>query len=76
MASRPPEPPEDVARARWVVINIVRVAGVVMVIVGILGVEGYFAYPDIAAYVLIAAGVFDIFVVPLLLARKWRSPPE
>jgi len=65
---------EDVARARWMVINVVRLAGVVMVVVGILGVEQVFEYPPIAGYILIGAGLLDIFLVPLLLARKWRTP--
>jgi hypothetical protein len=67
---------EDVARGRWMVINVVRIAGVVMVMVGILGLQGVFEYPAIAGYVLVAVGLFDIFAVPLILARKWRSPLE
>ncbi len=76
MASRPPDQPDDVARNRWMVINAVRVAGVAMVLVGILGARGVFEYPIAAAYVLIVVGLFDIFAVPLILARKWRSPSE
>jgi hypothetical protein len=34
------------------------------------------AIPSIAAYALIAIGLLDIFLVPLFLARKWRSPLE
>jgi len=67
---------EDVARGRWMAINAVRVAGVVMVLVGILGLEGVFEYPAIAGYILVAVGVIDIFFVPLVMARKWRSPLE
>ena len=67
---------EDVARGRWMAINAVRVAGVVMVLVGILGLEGVFEYPAIAGYILVAVCVIDIFFVPLVMARKWRSPLE
>jgi hypothetical protein len=69
-------PGDEVARNRWMVINAVRIAGVAMVLVGILGVRGVIAYPAVAGYVLIVAGLFDIFAVPLILARKWRSPPQ
>jgi len=67
---------EDVARGRWLAINAVRLGGVVMVIVGLLGLRGYFEYPEIAGYILVVVGLLDVFLVPLLLARKWRSPLE
>ena len=67
---------DDVARGRWMVINITRLAGVVMVVVGILGVSDVFEYPAIAGYILIAVGLLDVFLVPQVLARKWRSPLE
>jgi len=67
---------EDVARGRWLALNAVRLAGVAMVLVGILGLQGVFAFPDIAGYVLVGVGLIDIFVIPQVLARKWRSPLE
>jgi hypothetical protein len=72
------QPPvsEDVARARWLTIGVTRLAGVAMVLVGILGLRDVFEYPDAAGYLLVAVGLLDIFLVPLLLARKWRSPRE
>ena len=72
------EPPvsEDVARSRFLVINVLRLGGVAMVIVGILIAERMFDLPIVAGYILIGAGVIDIFLVPQMLARKWRSPLE
>lgn len=67
---------EDVARARWMAINAVRIAGVAMVVVGILGLQDVLEYPDIAGYVLVGVGLLDIFLVPQVMARKWRSPRE
>ena len=67
---------EDVARGRWMAINAVRVAGVAMVLIGILGLQGIFELPDVAGYLLVGIGLFDIFAVPLIMARKWRSPLE
>ena len=67
---------DDVARGRWLVINITRLAGVAMVVIGILGVADVFEYPAFAGYVLIAVGLLDVFLVPQVLARKWRSPLE
>lgn len=67
---------DDVARARWLAINAVRIAGVAMVMVGILGLRGRLEYPEIAGWILVGAGLLDIFLVPRVMARKWRSPPE
>ena len=67
---------DDVARGRWLAITATRIAGVVMVVIGIFGLQGVFEFPAVASYILIAAGLFDIFVIPQILARKWRSPRE
>lgn len=75
MASRPPEDDTD-ARVRWMVINATRLVGVAIVLVGILGLRGRIPMPDVAGYVFIAFGLFDVFAVPQILARKWRTPSE
>ena len=67
---------EETARTRWLAINGVRVAGVALVLVGILGLRGVFEYPAGAGWVLLVVGLLDIFLVPQVLARKWRTPPE
>lgn len=83
MASRPPEngppanPPSDaLARNRWLVINLQRVIGVGMILFGILVVRGIVDLPQVAAYVFIAVGLIDVFLVPTILARRWRSPRQ
>jgi hypothetical protein len=84
MASRPPESrapvPDEVAKARWVTIQAARILGVALVVLGILLVRDVV---DIAGetnhligYVFIAVGLADAFVMPQVLARKWRTPPE
>ena len=71
-----PEPVSDeAARNRWLVISALRVAGVAMVVVGLLIVRQVIPEPAWAGYTILAVGLADVFFVPLLLARKWRSPP-
>ena len=65
---------DEVARNRWMVISAVRVAGVVMVLVGLLILQQVIPEPAWAGYTILAVGLADVFLVPLLLARKWRSP--
>ena len=67
---------EDVARGRWLMISLHRILGAALVIAGILAVEGVIGFGDVAGYVLIAVGLVDVFLVPRLLARLWRSPLE
>jgi len=66
----------EAARNRWLAINAVRVAGVAMVLVGLLVVREVIPEPAWAGYTILAVGLADVFLVPLLLARKWRTPPE
>ena len=65
---------EDQARSRFFVIGMLRLVGVFMVLAGILMLRGIVP-GDWAGYVLIAVGLVDTFVVPQILARKWRTPP-
>lgn len=70
----------DPAAARWAVIQVVRLVGVATVLVGVLHQAGRIAIlegiPAWFGYVLIAVGVVEVFYMPLLLARRWRTPPE
>ena len=62
----------DPAAARWAVIQFVRLAGVALVLVGLLVIERrlFTSLPAEAGYVLVAAGLIDTLVAPLLLARR------
>jgi hypothetical protein len=77
MASRPPD---DDARNRWMVIQVMRTVGFGLVILGILMTQGAVDiagdYNAWAGYGLIAVGLVDGFLMPQVLARKWRSPRQ
>ena len=79
MASRPPEEPEQQARQRWMVIQMVRAMGVGLVILGILlardkvDLAGDTAVNHWIGYGFIAVGLVDGFLMPIVLARKWSS---
>jgi hypothetical protein len=74
MASRPPEDDDNAARDRWMVINALRLGGLAMALFGILALGHVVEFPEIGGYLLVVSGLVDFFVVPLLLARKWRTP--
>ena len=84
MASRPPEGPMEPAaptdreRSRWMVLNMMRALGFALAIFGIVltqgGVRLGTSIDEKLGYFLIVVGLIDGFVVPQVLARKWRSP--
>ncbi|MFN6935812.1 MAG: hypothetical protein ACK4NZ_11780 [Tsuneonella sp.] len=80
MASRPPElrptPPTQTERQRFALINGVRLTGVAMILIGILVLRGAIDLPAVVGYVFVPVGLFDVFFLPLILARKWRTPPQ
>jgi len=66
----------DPAAARFAVINAVRLLGVGCVLAGMLMANGrlFAGLPGWVTYLLLANGLVDVFVIPLFLARKWRTP--
>lgn len=66
-------PGEELARQRFMVINATRMAGVVMVLIAMLIIGGKIPAPEFVGYILIALGLFDVFFVPAMLARKWST---
>ncbi len=78
MASRPPDRSDEQARNRWTIIQLMRVMGAALVLLGILMTQGTV---DLAGdvnrevgYGLVVVGLLDGFFMPIVLARKWRSP--
>lgn len=65
---------KDPAAARFAIIQAMRLFGVGLVIAGILVASGRSPLPGWAGYALLAVGLIDVFVVPPILARKWRTP--
>lgn len=67
--------PEEEAKAkqRFIVINAVRMSGVLLILLGIAIAHGVIGLPAMAGYVFAGLGMIEVFVIPQVLARKWRS---
>jgi hypothetical protein len=65
---------DDRAPQRFYLLQLARLGGVVLVVIGLIATQGRLGLPEAAGYVLLLAGIAEFFVVPRLLARKWRSP--
>ena len=67
-------PAKDPAKARFIAIALVRLSGALLVLFGLMITERRVDLPWALGAVLTVAGFFDVFVMPKLLARRWRTP--
>lgn len=68
--------PSDPAKARFYFIATHRLVGATLIVLGMLAMQGALDWGRGMGKVLAATGLIVFFVVPLLLARAWRTPKE
>lgn len=68
--------PDATARNRFLVINLLRLGGAAMVLIGLLMTADRIGGGAVLGYVLLVLGLLDMFAVPQVLSRRWRTPPE
>lgn len=71
--------PEDETKAqyRFLVINICRITGAVMLVIGLAIIaRGVFGLPKAAGYLLFLVGMVDFLLVPVFLSKRWKSTPK
>lgn len=75
-------PMDDKARAevqaqyRFLVINLCRITGAIMLVVGLAIIaREAFGLPKAAGYFLFLVGMLDFLLVPVLLSKRWKSKP-
>lgn len=71
-----PEPAPDPARQRFFAIHLIRLTGLLLAGFGLLAIAGRVDLPKAAGVAMFVVGLIDAIVVPLILARKWRTPPQ
>ncbi len=64
----------DPAKARFFTIQAVRLSGVVFAVLGALVLGRILELPEFVGYLFLAFGAFDIFILPIMLAKRWRTP--
>ncbi len=68
---------ETKAQYRFLVINICRITGAIMLVVGLAIIaRGAFGLPKAAGYVLFLVGMVDFLMVPVFLSKRWKSTPK
>ena len=71
-----PEQVPDPAAARYWMLQLMRLGGVLLVIAGAMMIGGRLPAPPVLGYGLLLAGMFEFFFLPRMLAKRWKSPPE
>ena len=64
---------DDPARARFFAMQAMRLGGLMMVIAALLGLNDVLPIPPIAAWPLLIVGLSEMFLIPQILARHWRT---
>lgn len=66
---------DDPARKRFLAITLLRLSGALLVMFGLVIAAGRFeSLPRLAGIVMVIVGAIDFALVPVLLARRWRTP--
>jgi hypothetical protein len=66
----------DPAKTRFIAIQALRWSGLAMAITGLLVIEEKIELPAEIGYGLFLVGLFGALIMPSLLARRWRTPPQ
>lgn len=61
------------ARQRFIIMNVARLGGVALVMLGFAIIQRVVDLPFALGVVLAVVGFVDFFAVPILLARRWKS---
>ncbi|MDG5749098.1 hypothetical protein P8Q88_13015 [Qipengyuania sp. XHP0207] len=66
----------DPAAARFWLMQLLRLSGAVLVMIGAAIMAEAIDLPFAIGLLLVLLGLAEFFVVPRLLARRWRTPKE
>lgn len=79
MADETREEIEAKAKSRFIMISMMQLGGAMMVVAGLAVLQGVLPLPMWTAYLLLVMGLFELFVIPQMLAKIWntndRNPP-
>ncbi len=66
----------DTAQLRYQIISLIRLMAAAQVVLGVVIIGGKLGLPYIVGAALVLTGVLEFFLIPRLLAGRWKSPSE
>ena len=70
------DPATDPAQGRWVMLQLMRLGGVLLAVGGMVIIGGAIEGPPALGYGLLAFGLFEFFAMPVMMAKRWKTPEE
>ncbi|MEM1132958.1 MAG: hypothetical protein AAGH53_08480 [Pseudomonadota bacterium] len=68
---------EDIAKKRFAIISMVRLGSAALVLIGLLRINKVIDWiPEMLGFLSLAFGLAVFFFIPVVLVRRWRTPPE
>ncbi|MGE0775338.1 MAG: hypothetical protein AB7G25_16565 [Sphingomonadaceae bacterium] len=72
-----PQEQDRLARSRFIILTIMRASGVVMMLLGMGIIGTRIVQPsDLIGGIVFFVGFLDSLILPRILIRKWRTPPD
>lgn len=69
-------PDEDLAKQRFMLLQLARLGGLILVGIGVVILSGRLTDFKELGYVLLVLGAAEFFVLPRFLAKGWRTPRQ
>lgn len=66
----------DAALMRYQVLSLIRLMAAAQVVLGVVVIGGRLGLPYIVGAALVLTGVLEFFLIPRLLAKRWKSDAQ
>ena len=67
---------DDMAKQRFFLLSAIRLLSVAIIVVGLLSLTGKIDMPRPAGAAFAVFGLLEFLLLPLFLARKWKTPDK
>jgi len=68
---------DNLARQRFIILTVLRASGVALMLLGMGIIGSRLVEPsDLIGSIVFAVGFLDSLILPRLLIRRWRTPPN
>ncbi|WP_340587167.1 hypothetical protein [Erythrobacter alti] len=66
----------DPAKSRWMMLQAIRLGGLLLLLGGIVILSERVSGPQALGIGMIVIGMFAFFILPIQIARRWKTPSE